>query len=93
MYSASFDLTFLYLSLAGQFFHEGVRIDEDAKLLRMPGLPPVPVEEQDLWKFTKQSFHSDSKCWASAYHSSQGAGIVAGTFEDYIVDDLLSVGH
>ena len=79
--------------LAGQFFHEGVRIDEDAKLLHMPGRPPVPVEEQDLWKFTKQSFHSDSRCWASAYHSSQGAGVVAGTFEDYIVDDLLSVWH
>ena len=56
----------------------------------MPGRPPVPVEEQDLWKFTKQSLHSDTKCWTSAYHSSQGAGIVAGTYQDYIVEDLLS---
>jgi hypothetical protein len=77
--------------LTGQFFRDGVRIDEDAHVLRVPGRPPVPVEEQDLWKFTKQSFHDDSKCWTSAYHSSQGAGIVAGTYRDYVVEDLLSV--
>ena len=68
-----------------------MRIDEDARVLRVPGHPPVPVEEQDLWKFTKQNFHSDSKCWTSAYHSSQGVGIVVGTYQDYIVDDLFSV--
>ena len=78
-----------YFSVAGQFFRDGVRIDEDARVLRMPGRPPVPVEEQKLWKFTKQNFHRDSKCWTSAYHSSQGAGIVTGTFQDYIVEDLL----
>ena len=68
-----------------------MRVDEDARVLRVPGRLPVPVEEQDLWKFTKQSFHSDSKCWTAAYHSSQGAGIVAGTYQDYVVDDLFSV--
>ena len=40
----------------------------------------------------EQSLHGDTKCWTSAYHSSQGAGIVAGTYKDYIVDDLLAVG-
>ena len=41
----------------------------------------------------EQSFHSDTKCWGAAYHSSQGAGIVEGTYKDYIVDDLLAVRH
>ena len=75
----------------GQFFHPGVRVDAAAQLLRMPGRVPVPVEQQDLWKFMEQSLHGDTKCWTSAYHSSQGAGIVDGTYKDYIVDDLLAV--
>ena len=93
MFSEQLLIMQLYHSLAGQFFCEGVNIDVDAELLHVPGRPPVPVKEQDLWKFMEQSLHSDSKCWTSAYHSSQGAGIVAGTYEDYIVDDLLSVGY
>ena len=69
-------------------------LNEDEQLLHMPGRPPVPVEQQELWKFMEQSFHSGgSKCWTSAYHSSQGAGVVAGTYSDYIVDDLLSTGY
>ena len=81
----------VFFSSAGQFFRRGVSIDATARLLRIPGRLPVPVEQQDLWKFMEQSLHSDTKCWTSAYHSSQGAGIVQGTYEDYIVDDLLTV--
>ena len=78
---------------AGQFFSRGVKIDADAQLLRVPGRLPVPIEQQDLWKFMEQSLHGDTKCWTSAYHSSQGAGIVTGTYKDYIVDNLLAVGN
>lgn len=79
---------------AGQFFRHGVRIDVHAKLLHVPSRRnPVIVEEQALWKFMQQKFHSDTKCWTSAYHSSQGAGIVEGSYKDYIVDSLLAVGH
>ena len=78
---------------AGQFFRDGVEVDVDTQLLRMPGRLPVPVGQHDLWKFMEQSLHGDTKCWTSAYHSSQGAGIVAGTYKDYIVDDLLAVGN
>ena len=77
----------------GQFFRDEIEVDVEAQLLRMPGRLPVPVEQQDLWKFMEQSLHGDTKCWTSAYHSSQGAGIVAGTYKDYIVDDLLAVGN
>ena len=81
----------LFFFLAGQFFRGGVGIDADARLLRVPGRLPVPVEQQDLWKFMELSLHGDTKCWTSAYHSSQGAGIVEGTYKDYIVDGLLAV--
>ena len=86
-------ILFTLLLSAGQFFSHGVKIDADARLLRVPGRLPVPVEQQDLWKFMEQSLHGDTKCWTSAYHSSQGAGIVAGTYKDYIVDNLLAVGN
>ena len=78
---------------AGQFFRRGVKIDENAKLLYFPGRPPVPVVKQDLWKFMEHDLHEDSQCWTSVYHSSQGAGLIAGSYEDYIVDDLLAVGR
>ena len=67
-----------------------MRIDVDAQLLHVPGHPPVPVERRDLWKFISRKLVDDQQCWASAYSSSQGAGIVVGTYEDYIVDDLLA---
>ena len=76
---------------AGQFFRDGVKIDAAAQLLYVPGHPPVPVEKRDLWKFMSKSLLGDRRCWTSAYPSSQGAGIVAGTYEDYIVDSLLAV--
>ena len=72
------------LSLAGQFFHDGVKVDVDTQLL-------YPVEKRDLWKFMSKSLVGDEQCWMLAYSSSQGAGIVAGTYEDYIVDGLLAV--
>ena len=66
--------------LAGQFFRDGVDIDVETQFLHVPDRPPVPVQEKDLWKFMEESFQKDTKCWTSAYHSSQGAGIVAGTY-------------
>ena len=85
--------TVSYFLLAGQFFRDGVDLDEDKQLLHMPGHPSVPVQQQELWRFMEKSFHGDSKCWMSVYHSSQGVGIVEGTYDDYIVDDLLSTGY
>ena len=82
----------MLLSLAGQFFSHGVNVDINSQLLHVPGRPPVPVEKQELWKFMEQSFHSDTECWTSAYPSNQGAGIVAGSYKDYIVDGLLATG-
>ena len=93
------------LSLVGQFFRDGVKVDVDTQLLHVPGHPPVPVEKRNLWKFMSKSLVAtrlfdrvsrrpalhDEQCWMLAYPSSQGAGIVAGTYEDYIVDGLLAV--
>ena len=70
-----------------------MKIDVAAQLLHVPGHPPVPVEKHNLWKFMSKSLLGDHQCWMSAYHSSQGAGVVAGTYEDYIVDGLLAVGQ
>ena len=83
----------IYILSAGQFFRDGVKIDVDAQLLHVPGNSPVPVEQRDLWKFMSKSLIGDRQCWTSAYPSSQGAGIVAGTYQDYIVDDLLAIGQ
>ena len=41
----------------------------------------------------EHNLHEDSQCWTSAYHSSQGAGLIAGSYEDYIVDDLLAIRY
>ncbi len=67
----------LAFSSASQFFGDGVKIDIDAQLLRVPGHPPVPIEKRDLWKFMSKNLVGDGQCWTSAYPSSQGAGIVA----------------
>ena len=86
----------MFYILTGQFFRHGVNLDADTKLLHVPGYRrPVPVELTSVWKFMEQSFHgnNDTKCWTSVYHSSQGAGIVEGSYQDYIVDGLLAVGH
>ena len=80
-----------FFCVAGQFFRQGVKVDVDAKLLRLPGRRSVPVEQKPLWKFMKHSFYRDTKCWASLYSSSQGVGLVEGTYQDYIVDGLLAV--
>ena len=56
-------------SHAGQFFRDGVKIDVDAHL-HMPGHPPVTCGNSCLKAL-------------SVITSSQGAGIVAGTYEDY----------
>ena len=69
-----------------------MKVDTASELLYVPGRSPVPVEKQELWKFMEQSFHTDTQCWTSAYPSNQGAGIVAGSYKDYIVDGLLAIG-
>ena len=68
-------------------------IDVDAQLLHVPSHPPVPVERRDLWKFMSRKLVDYRQCWTSAYSSSQGAGIVAGTYQNYIVDDLLATAR
>ena len=68
-----------------------MKVNVDAKLLHLPGRRPVPVEQKPLWKFMEHSFHRDTKCWTSLYTSSQGVGLVEGTYQDYIVDGLLAV--
>ena len=76
----------MVISLAGQFFHDGVKIDVATQLLHAPLHPSVPVvKHHDLWKFMSRSpvAIGDRQCWMSAYPSSQGAGILAGTYVDY----------
>ena len=68
-----------------------MKLDEDARLLHIHRHSPVPVEQHDLWKFMEQSLQRDTKCWTMSYHTSQGAGIMEGSYGDYIVDGLLAV--
>ena len=65
-------------------------IDTKEEVLHIPGRPSVPLERKDLWKFMEQSFASDSQCWTSAHHATpdQGAAIIEGSYQDYIVGGL-----
>ena len=78
---------------AGQFFRDGVRINETEQLLYLPDRRPVPVIQRQLWKFMKRSLTDETNCWTSTLPSNQGVGLIEGLWTDYRVDDLLSVGQ
>ena len=77
--------------LSGQFFQEGVEIDETRKILISPGKEPVPVMRRPVWSFMEREVADDQLCWTAMNPGYQGEGLIDGTYLDYLVNDVLSV--
>ena len=80
----------IYL-LAGQFFREGIEIDESRKLLLLgPDMEPVPVMRKPVWSFMERETPEEQLCWAAMNPGYQGKRLIQGHYLDYLVDDVLS---
>ena len=78
------------LITAGQFFRDGVEIDEVRKILIMPNKEPVPVMRRPVWSFMERDEKDDQLCWTAMNPGYQGEGLIDGTYFDYLVDDVMS---
>ena len=74
----------------GQFFRNGVEIDQVRKLLIMPNKEPVPVMRRPVWSFMERDVPDDQLCWTAMNAGYQGKGLIDGTYKDYILQDILS---
>ena len=70
-----------------------MNIDVDAQLLHVPSHPPLPVEKRDLWKFMSKALLVIASAGHRHTPAAKELALVAGTYEDYIVDDLLAAGQ
>ena len=84
--------TFCSKHLTGQFFRDGVAVDEVRKLLFMPNKAPVPVEWKPVWKYMDREADewTSQHCWAAMNPGQQGKGLIDGHYLDYLVEDVLS---
>ena len=75
----------------GQFFREGIEIDESRKLLLLgPDMEPVPVMRKPVWNFMERETPEDQLCWAAMNPGYQGKRFIQGHYLDYLVDVLSS---
>ena len=74
---------------SGQFFRNGVEIDEVRKILIMPDKEPVPVMRRPVWSFMEREVADDQLCWTAMNPGYQGDGLIDGRYLDYLVDDVL----
>lgn len=82
----------LYLyNHAGQFFRNGVEIDETRHLLFLPNMEPVPIMRKPIWHFMERETPESQMCWVAMNPGYQGKRLIEGSYLDYIVDDLLSI--
>ena len=80
------------LNILGQFFQEGVVIDEVRKMLVLPGREPVPVMRRKVWQFMEREVPDvdESLCWTAMNIGYQGKGLIEGHYLDYMVEDILT---
>ena len=85
---------FYHTLFAGQFLRSGVMVDEEKRLLILPGRPSVPVVHQQVFAFIQAEApeYKAKSCWTAKKRSSQGVGVIEGTYTDYEVKSLLSTG-
>ena len=75
----------------GQFFRDGVSLDNIRKLLILPGKEPVPIQRKPLWAFMERERGDLTNfCWVAMNPGYQGEGLIDGSYFDYLVDDVLS---
>ena len=70
-------------------------IDESRHILILPDMEPVPVQRKSIWHFMERERGKKSEvepkfCWVAMNPGYQGKKLIAGSYLDYIVDDLLS---
>ena len=78
-------------SQTGQFYRNGVEIDEVQRILLLPGRNPVSLRQRPVWGFMKQEKVEGKHCWAALNRGEQGEGLIDGNYMDYKVKDLLSM--
>ena len=81
--------------LIGQFYRQGVEIDEVHKMLIIPHKEPISIMQRPIWSFMERkknrSSIDDNFCWTTMNIGYQGDGLIDGHYIDYIVHDVLSV--
>ena len=74
----------------GQFFRNGIEIDELRKLLLLPTMDTVPVMRKPVWHFMERETPEDQLCWMAMNPGYQGKRLIEGHYLDYLVNDVLS---
>ena len=74
----------------GQFFRNGIEIDELRKLLVLRTMDPVPVMRKPVWHFMERETPEDQLCWVAMNPGYQGKRLIEGHYLDYLVNDVLS---
>ena len=74
----------------GQFFRDGVEVDEARRLLEIPNMEPVPVMRKPVWHFMERETPEEQLCWVAMNPGYQGKKLIEGHYLDYLVDDVLS---
>ena len=90
--STSILLLIFSSSFTGQFYRNGVVVDEVRKLLLIPNKAPVPVQWKSIGKYMERHYDNGEYCWASMNPGLQGKGLIEGDYLDYLVEDVLSSG-
>ncbi len=55
----------------------------------MPGMEPIPVEPQPVWRFMGRHNKTDHICWKAMNYGYQGEGLIVGSYRDYEVKHVL----
>ena len=78
--------------LIGQFYRQGVEIDEVRKMLIIPHKEPVPIMRRPIWSFMERENDEEAEfCWTAMNSGFQGHGLIDGNYIDYVVRDVLSI--
>ena len=78
--------------LIGQFYRQGVEIDEVRKILIIPHKEPVPIMRRPIWSFMErdQKKLDSDFCWTAMNIGYQGDSLIDGHYIDYTVPNILS---
>jgi len=62
-----------------------VEIDTDYNIMKIGYHKPISVVKGQAWNF----LGTDEDCWYGHSSDNQGAGVIQGSYLDYIVKELL----
>lgn len=79
----------MLVHFSGQFFRKGVELDKVRGFLLLPGMEPVPVARQPVWKYMQRSVQTSQMCWVAMNYGYQGEGLIIGSYRDYEVRSIV----